>query len=437
MSGLRRIGSPVKTVSRSEYGGKAVNLMKLAQRDDLFNVPDGIAVPGDMAAELLDRVEERSGKELESMSFSSVRHALEEVPVPEQVREVEEALERFDEPLAVRSSAPSEDSGENSFAGVLESRIGVTRDRLEEAIKDVVASPFTERARRYRSREGSGGRIETGVIVQEMKDLRAGGVVYSTNPGGPEHLYAEIGPDADSVVKGCRADAAKINKRERETEEYTENLEERPVDAGDIESIARAVDRAGEILSGSRDVSGIDVEFGVTENDRVVVLQARPLTGGTGEEDDELMPELDDEQVLGRTDKFRGSGSFSGPAVVVEDADPYPGEGPGYRLKGYSRGELEDLDSSFGDGYVLVTPCINEELDRRTPNKEAIVTTEEGITSHAAAVAAEKGMLYGGMVPDDVIEELDTGVETRIDCDGQELVYSLDQGDEEPEEVRA
>jgi phosphoenolpyruvate synthase/pyruvate phosphate dikinase len=57
----------------------------------------------------------------------------------------EDSVRALGEPLAVRSSAVGEDTADRSAAGQYETMLGVTRERLHEAVEVVRAS--TDRAR--------------------------------------------------------------------------------------------------------------------------------------------------------------------------------------------------------------------------------------------------------------------------------------------------
>lgn len=86
--------------------------------------------------------------------------------------------------VAVRSSAPEEDGGEHSFAGIHESELGVPVERLREAIARVAASPLSDRARTYRSERGLAGAAgPCAVVVQELVDAEWSGVAFGKGDG--------------------------------------------------------------------------------------------------------------------------------------------------------------------------------------------------------------------------------------------------------------
>jgi phosphoenolpyruvate synthase/pyruvate phosphate dikinase len=75
---------------------------------------------------------------------------------------------------AVRSSATQEDSKEKSFAGQYKTVIGVKKQNLENAIKHVFASCFSESAKKYCPEKNS-----MAVIVQELVYSEISGVAFT------------------------------------------------------------------------------------------------------------------------------------------------------------------------------------------------------------------------------------------------------------------
>jgi len=87
-------------------------------------------------------------------------------------------------PLAVRSSAASEDSTDASFAGIYDSFLNVLGpDRLFAAIRACFASLWTPKAVAYRRRMNINNHEPAlAVVIMEMVNARAAGVGFSCNP---------------------------------------------------------------------------------------------------------------------------------------------------------------------------------------------------------------------------------------------------------------
>ncbi|MEV0251086.1 PEP/pyruvate-binding domain-containing protein [Nocardia sp. NPDC050712] len=95
--------------------------------------------------------------------------------------------------LAVRSSARGEDSGADSFAGQLDTVLGVRPDQVDAAVLTCLASAYSERALFYRARRGLDNAVaEPAVIVQVLIDSAVAGVVFTCNP--------QSGDTAEAVV---------------------------------------------------------------------------------------------------------------------------------------------------------------------------------------------------------------------------------------------
>jgi|GEM_PF-2545582 Phosphoenolpyruvate synthase/pyruvate phosphate dikinase len=113
----------------------------------------------------------------------------------DEVNELAEALEaRFsaDTLFAVRSSADVEDSGQGSFAGLFETRLGVSRSDVPSAIASVLESASASRVTQYQKARGLSTRpIVMGVVIQEMVPADVAGVALSSRPGLKDCLVVE------------------------------------------------------------------------------------------------------------------------------------------------------------------------------------------------------------------------------------------------------
>ncbi|MFE8886990.1 PEP/pyruvate-binding domain-containing protein [Pseudarthrobacter enclensis] len=87
-------------------------------------------------------------------------------------------------PVAVRSSATAEDLASASFAGQQETYLNVRgAEALARAVVDCWASLWTARAMAYRAREGvPPGDVRLAVVVQQMVEADAAGVMFTANP---------------------------------------------------------------------------------------------------------------------------------------------------------------------------------------------------------------------------------------------------------------
>jgi phosphohistidine swiveling domain-containing protein len=112
-----------------------------------------------------------------------------------------------DLPVAVRSSATAEDLPEASFAGQQDTYLNVRGlEDLLTAVRDCWASLWTARAMAYRARQGiDPATVSLAVVVQQLVDADAAGVMFTANPSNGRRDEAVISAAwglGESVVSG-------------------------------------------------------------------------------------------------------------------------------------------------------------------------------------------------------------------------------------------
>ncbi|WP_028551693.1 PEP/pyruvate-binding domain-containing protein [Paenibacillus sp. UNC451MF] len=93
-----------------------------------------------------------------------------------------------DVPLAVRSSALSEDSAKTSYAGEFESVLDVPKADVYGAIATVAASVSSERVSEYSKAHGADKEHKIAVVVQIMIQTEISGVLFSADPIMGSHV---------------------------------------------------------------------------------------------------------------------------------------------------------------------------------------------------------------------------------------------------------
>lgn len=210
---------------KNEVGGKASSLGEMTGAG--LPVPPGFAITtaayrqsrdeSDLDAKLahylhrLDvddtaMVAERCGR---------IREIIREMPMPplveKSIRHAYEELSRRcgvqDVPVAVRSSATSEDSPDASFAGEHDTYLWVRgADDVVDAVRRCWASLFTDRATCYRVEMGYEHRsVEMSVVVQKMVHPKSAGVAFTLNPADGDRSQVAIDSAwgfGESVVSG-------------------------------------------------------------------------------------------------------------------------------------------------------------------------------------------------------------------------------------------
>src|SRR5690625_2580361 len=171
---------PLAEAAADTCGGKAEALGALLRAG--LPVPDGFIVPFAVyhAAEAdLDFARVLS----EAGGADAVRAMLEHHPVqPDVIKALERAL--GETPVAVRSSAANEDSGDASAAGQHESTLAVQGIAgVADAIRACWASLFSSRAAAYRTfsggEESRGDELAMAVLVQHHLDAEVSGVMFT------------------------------------------------------------------------------------------------------------------------------------------------------------------------------------------------------------------------------------------------------------------
>lgn len=269
-------------------GGKAANLVRLAAAG--LPVPRFVVVTTDAydafvdAAGLRPRIEAALAGEAGAAS-EIIAAAFTTSPLPDDLRarlidDLAPLLDASGElaaPVAVRSSATAEDLPGFSFAGQQDTFLGVAA--LDEAltrIRDCWASLWTERAIAYRTHNDIGHAVSLAVVIQQMVDADAAGVLFTANPrtGRRDETVVDAAAGlGEALVSG------QVTPDTFTVETATGEIRER-VPAGAEASVTDEHLR-GLVALGRRIVElydePMDVEW-AREGDDLYVLQARPIT---------------------------------------------------------------------------------------------------------------------------------------------------------------
>jgi pyruvate,water dikinase len=289
-------------------GGKAAKLAQLAQTG--FRVPEGFFVTteayeafvreGDLAG--LIRME-LGRKPFASMRWEEIwdaalriRSAFLARPIPDALAEqVAAALEELGagKPMAVRSSAPGEDSAQRSFAGLHESIVGVAgTKKVLDALRVVWASLWSDAALLYRQELDLDPKVSRmAVVIQEVVEEDRSGVAFGRDPRDHSRNHAVIeavpGPCGDLVDGLVDPDRWILDRKsgqvvewrlgEREgTEEEGPLLES--TDLGKLHQMLLKIE--------SQFHWPPDTEW-TGRGERFTLLQARPITSATPEAGDQ------------------------------------------------------------------------------------------------------------------------------------------------------
>ena len=193
---------------RSKVGGKAFALASLLKAG--FNVPMALCVTSDAYDRYVSStgIRERILMEIHRKAFEDmrweemwdaslrIRNMFLTTPMPKALKDAlgDNIAKSFGEqPSAVRSSSPGEDSKKASFAGLHDSYVNVrTRDAILENVIKVWASLWSDAALLYRKELGLDPKQSTmAVVIQEMVFGDRAGVAFCRSPVDPLQAVIE------------------------------------------------------------------------------------------------------------------------------------------------------------------------------------------------------------------------------------------------------
>lgn len=395
-------------------------------------VPEGFAVTAaafvrhleeaGLAAQIYPALSRLDLSDVEALAREGarVRELIRSAPLPaaiaEQVRGAYRELSaRYGEAatdVAVRSSATAEDLPTASFAGQQETYLNVRGEpALLDAVRNCMASLFTDRAIVYRTERGFAHEsVALSVGIQKMvrSDLGSAGVIFTldTETGfrdvvlvtgayglGETVVQGRVNPDEYWVHKPTLlAGFRPILRRERGEKEielvYAEGGSNRVVERNvsrsrrnsfvlsndEVLELARwAVSIERHYSQATKRSVAMDLEWAKDGRDgRLYIVQARPETVFS----QRASAKLEFFRMRGKgqriaSGKSVGSSVASGKARVIHST--------------------RDL-STFQAGEVLVAPMTDPDWEPVMKLASAIVTDHGGRTCHAAIVSRELGL---------------------------------------------
>ena len=338
--------------------------------------------------------------------------------------ELEAALRQLGPgPFAVRSSAMCEDGPEASYAGQLDTTLGVTTPReVADAVRSCAASGNTLRALAYAARRGhprhprhptaerSDPRpvpASVPVIVQLLVPADVSGVLFTRHPvtGGDAVIIEAARGLGDQVVEG------RVTPQRWAVSDHVVSApgSRARLGRGDGPDRGAGAGHRPNRTAVEAELGGPqDVEWALADG-VLWVLQARPITttGLLGS------PATSDARTSGAAVRLlvRGTGSSPGSAA-----------GPAQVIDG-----LDDFDR-FRPGDVLVCRATSPAWTPLLARAAAVVTEVGGILSHTAIVAREFGIPAVTGV-DDATTALSSGERVIVDgTDGSVSTVVHSQG---------
>ena len=302
MDPLNRIIIPLSRAAEAEeklIGGKAAKLSRLLRAG--FRIPDGFCITVHAYRRFikLNRLDDKIKFELGRKSFESmrweeiwdaalrIRSAFQTAELPTGIKDpIVKAFVQLgtEKTLAVRSTAPKEDSARASFAGLHESYVGVKGEKgLLDAVRLVWASLWSDAALLYQHELGLDPlNSSMAVVVQELVEEHISGVAFGCDPRNPksDRAIIEAVPGlcrdlVDGVLDPSRWILKRSSGQVIETRSGEREKEKPPaplLSADDLRQIYHALQGIETLFGWPPDVewTGIDEQF--------TLLQARPVT---------------------------------------------------------------------------------------------------------------------------------------------------------------
>ena len=435
-------------------GGKNASLGEMISNlNELgVTVPGGFATTAEAYRDFLakDGLDERINALLDDLDVddidalkragSQIRKWIVETELPDELtRDIEVAFAEMsdgkDIAVAVRSSATAEDLPDASFAGQQETFLNVRGiDKIIEALHQVFASLFNDRAIAYRVHQGfdhAQVALSVGVQLMVRSDIGASGVVFTldTESGFRDAVFVTSSYGlGETVVQGAvNPDEFYVYKPALETGKHPilrKNLGGKAikmvysddptpgktvdtVDVDEAESLRFSLSD-DDIIELARMAVTIekhydrpmDIEWGKDGNDgKLYILQARPETV---------------QSRSGRSIQRFTLKSRSDVISVGRSIGQKIGRGKARVITNVS--EMSRVQA----GDVLVSDMTDPDWEPVMKRAAAIVTNRGGRTCHAAIIARELG----------IPAVVGCGDATETIVDGAEVTVSCAEGDE-------
>ncbi|MBI2315292.1 phosphoenolpyruvate synthase [Candidatus Daviesbacteria bacterium] len=434
-------------------GGKNASLGEMIQafKDTNINIPGGFIVTAtaykhflsqtglaDYINQQLSGLDTRNLGQLERCG-ASIRAKIRNADFPESLKlAINEAFKKVENRFgqgsdyAVRSSATAEDLPEASFAGQQETYLNVRgEENILTAIKNAMASLFTNRAISYRADKGfSHLKVYLSVGVQKMvrSDLGCSGVMFTldTETGfkdivlinsswglGEMIVQGEVIPDEFLVFKKTSAIiekklGSKVRKMIYGSTKPTQIIETSKKEQGsftlnnsEILILAKWAMKIEDHYSKKKHKwTPMDLEWAKDGiNNKLYIIQARPETVNAVKDYSKIKEYvMQEEGVKLAAGISVGNKIAAGPARVILDPK---------NIKSFKKDE------------VLITKMTDPDWEPIMKIASGIVTDEGGRTSHAAIVSRELGIpaIVGCT---NASSKIKNGQEVTVDCSDDE-----------------
>lgn len=382
--------------STSLAGGKGANLGEMARAG--LPVPPGFVVTAAAFLEVLDRAGIRARldetfrsadvDDPASLVWTSkeMRDLVLQAQLPPEFRaELADAYRRLGAgvPVAVRSSATSEDTASTSFAGMHETFTNVLgEEALFDRLKACWASAYGQRVLAYRKAQKMTEQPTLAVVVQKMVSSRRSGVMFTADPAnddrsrmvieaafglgevvvggqvepdtytiakeGPRLLEVRVGNKAFEIIRGPDGRDLRVDLDDKATQRVLDDRE-----VLELAKLGLSIEQHYQ--------SPQDVEW-AEEGGHWYVVQTRPITT------------LAEAAPVSSPGELLVSGLGASPGIAHGKVRVLRTPEDGNRLVA---------------GEILVAPMTSPDWVPTLRRAAALITDSGGVTSHAAIVSRE------------------------------------------------
>lgn len=390
-------------------GGKNANLGEVRNNVGM-PVPPGFAISTLACAAFLEQnglheliVSATGGLDLEAPAgiaeaSRQITAAISTAPVPEELASALlaawDAHFSPDDAVALRSSAVDED-GNQSFAGQYITILGVHRDTLLSAFKEVLTGLYSARALAYRMRNGFVLVTSSmGMCCIKMVNAVAAGVAFSRHPVDLHSNAVVINASwglGESVVDGMvTPDTWLVRRATMRITEATLGTKTHEIRLGMTaqgslytERVALPPEKQQAFCLSQEQVRKIarmalaledhyhrpqDLEWVLDENNEIILLQTRPILLSDGRYMHLSVGRIDDAELLMEGGEVAARGIGCGPVVHTAPDD--------------------DM-SDFPTGGVMLLPHPTTNIMLAIERAAAIVTQTGSLTGHMASICRE------------------------------------------------
>ncbi len=306
--------------------------------------------------------------------------------------------------FAVRSSAVNED-GINSFAGQYRSILDVVPEDVHHSYLQVLASKYTPSALLYRITAGiSDTEASMAVLIIEMIEAKAAGVIYTTDPKGEKQdslfIHSVQGGGEKLVGGKARPHLSCFNKMNLSLER--ESGSECPIDQEEAQKLAR-------LAAGLEEFFGVpqDIEWAIG-NEEPVILQSRPLRT--------IVPPRDADPE-NKVDKPELPLLYHGGVTAAQ------GRGTGVACFLSTSRDPQDLPADS----ILIVESIPASLIIFLSRCRAVISTMGSAASHFSTICRELGVPLI-VEATDIKEKISQGEVITVDADSQKVYQGKAEG---------